>query len=688
MEKNINNSIQQDIIERYDVLMKSSIQLKKEFVGIDSIIDEIMEILSSWYLFPDFQEKPVVVNLWGLTGVGKTSLINRLAELINFSEKYYPIDLGGNNESHSVIRKKIEDIYEYDNGFPIIIGLDEFQYARTLDENQDEVENSYSRVIWELLDSGKFRTDRNFPHSYDLFELKSKLKYLLRNGIKVNKGKVTKGKENFIKILTQPGNIFFPDDELEKNNNFISDYYREQIYEGMKDLYDSYEDYNSHLNTLNGKQSIQFIDEVLSYASSEKTVDCSKSIIFIMGNLDEAYTMSQNFSPDMDADEFYEESLKINISTVKNALKKRFRNEQISRLGNSHIIYPAFNKDTFQKIIKMELNKIAKKYSVLLNSPIEFDSTIEKILYSEGVFPTQGTRPLFTTIHQIITSQFGKIFIHLIKENITYDKIVFSFSVKTVIVNFYNKKNIKDTIEFHPQLKLQILRKNTTDDKQAIVAVHEAGHAVLSCTLLKTIPEVIYSVLTDNNTGGMVFTKIDKDFVSKDELMNRAATYLGGYVAEMIVFGSEKITDGSESDIEKTTTFVNHMLKRAGFGSVPGAYHVKSVETWDQLHDIDNKKNDDAESLIKAGIKLATKVLTEEKVLLLKLADYLSDHQKLGKEEIENYVKKYAAKFIFDKTPNVSDYYRKCLKDQTQALQLEPPTQLNDNSVILLNKEI
>jgi cell division protease FtsH len=46
-------------------------ELKSEFIGIDYIIDELINYIQIWYLMPDVLVRPIVVNLWGMTGVGK-----------------------------------------------------------------------------------------------------------------------------------------------------------------------------------------------------------------------------------------------------------------------------------------------------------------------------------------------------------------------------------------------------------------------------------------------------------------------------------------------------------------------------------------------------------------------------------------------------------------------------------------
>ena len=47
---------------------------------------------------------------------------------------------------------------------------------------------------------------------------------------------------------------------------------------------------------------------------------------------------------------------KANKPQIKEALKSRFRIEQIARLGNNHIIYSAFSSETYRKLIVSNFN--------------------------------------------------------------------------------------------------------------------------------------------------------------------------------------------------------------------------------------------------------------------------------------------------------------------------------------------
>lgn len=69
-------------LEKYQLLNKTRETLKKEFIGIDLVIDKVIDSLSAWFLFPEMQERPMIINLWGMTGVGKSSLVDCI-QLIN-----------------------------------------------------------------------------------------------------------------------------------------------------------------------------------------------------------------------------------------------------------------------------------------------------------------------------------------------------------------------------------------------------------------------------------------------------------------------------------------------------------------------------------------------------------------------------------------------------------------------------
>ena len=65
--------------------------LKSRFFGIDAIIDQILAGINSWYFFPEYQNRPLLINLWGMTGVGKSDLVKNLVELLGLESNFYGI---------------------------------------------------------------------------------------------------------------------------------------------------------------------------------------------------------------------------------------------------------------------------------------------------------------------------------------------------------------------------------------------------------------------------------------------------------------------------------------------------------------------------------------------------------------------------------------------------------------------
>lgn len=636
-----------DIIEKQKVLDAARVTLKNEFAGIDEVIDQAIELLSPWHLFPEIQERPVVINLWGLTGVGKTSLVNRIAQLLDYEGKYFNFDLGDNDTRDWSVKRQLEEISENLNGDPVIIALDEFQHARTINEDGTEIDKRASRIIWQLIDSGKFQISGSTYLVDEIYGLMQRLRYLLRNGVQVAKGLVVSRREYFIEHMDHEDDSIVnirPDKSVEDAIiPFIPKKFHEDIFNLDKERFNSTPEVQEVLRGLGGYESVRFLEEIIYRATGPKTVDCTNSLVFVLGNLDEAYKTCNNYNPDIDADEYYRESKTITVPHIKNALKRRFRNEQISRLGNNHIIYPSLNRKSFERIIEAELCKTSTKVFDLQHIHMDFDKSINELIYKEGVYPTQGVRPALTTIHQVIHSKLGKILAQIYLRDLSADQIKLSYRNKEIIAVYRRNKQALHEIQIDQELSLERMRRNRKDDLQAITAVHEAGHAIISSILLHTIPEVIYSTTADRNNSGFTYTRFTRKYASRNEMTNRIAMHLAGFAAEELVFGPENVTTGAEEDIETATKIAAEMIKISGMGTIPAAYHIESMTTRSFLYDPDNQVNSEVEKNIKLAMELARKTLKEQEVLLLRMGDYLSDNRMMQKPVIKEYLEEFRA---------------------------------------------
>ena len=190
-------AIRLEFISKQEQLEEAGNILKKEFFGIDKAIDDLINNTRSWYVLNEYQNRPLVINLWGLTGVGKTSLVLRLAELLDYDDRLFRFDLGSKSGNYS-FRSGIEDLCEKNEHEALIVVLDEFQHNRTLKGlAREEVESGENRRVWDLIDSGKIEYYQYYTDLYDLMGYVKKLTYLLNTSIVVENGRITKGLEAF-----------------------------------------------------------------------------------------------------------------------------------------------------------------------------------------------------------------------------------------------------------------------------------------------------------------------------------------------------------------------------------------------------------------------------------------------------------------------------------------------------------
>jgi cell division protease FtsH len=106
-----------------------------------------------------------------------------------------------------------------------------------------------------------------------------------------------------------------------------------------------------------------------------------------------------------------------------------------------------------------------------------------------------------------------------------------------------------------------------TDHEKHLTAIHEVGHALVGKMLAHTDPVHKISILPRGWAGWVTWFLPEKDrtYTSKAKYLDELATLYGGRVAEEVFFGSEYITTGASSDIERATEIARAMVMRFGF---------------------------------------------------------------------------------------------------------------------------
>ncbi len=218
---------------------------------------------------------------------------------------------------------------------------------------------------------------------------------------------------------------------------------------------------------------------------------------------------------------------------------------------------------------------------------------------------------------------------------------------------------------------------------QAITAVHESGHVILSSVLLNEIPESVHSVTADSDVAGFVFSRNSKEYISRVLIVPKIAVILGGYVAEEIMFGKEHLTTGAGSDVEYATKFLYQVYMRNGMGDTPIRYGIPTHGSEDYYHNY-SAVEERIKIAIEDALALATKTLRQEYKLLSMMASYLSNHNELRKDGIISHFEKYAKYDISNSSSRMLNYRNHLQKIVQQQLTPVYDTQTS----VILNKEI
>ena len=117
-----------------------------------------------------------------------------------------------------------------------------------------------------------------------------------------------------------------------------------------------------------------------------------------------------------------------------------------------------------------------------------------------------------------------------------------------------------------------------SDEEKKIVAYHEVGHALVAALQNHSAPVQKITIIP-RTSGALGYTlQVDDGdhfLMSKDELLNKIATYTGGRAAEELVFHS--ITTGASNDIEQATKLARSMISRFGMSEEFGFVAFETV---------------------------------------------------------------------------------------------------------------
>lgn len=220
--------------------------------------------------------------------------------------------------------------------------------------------------------------------------------------------------------------------------------------------------------------------------------------------------------------------------------------------------------------------------------------------------------------------------------------------------------------------------RKVTERERKVIAYHEAGHAVIGLKLEGSNIVQKVTIVARGQAGGynLMMPEEETFLETKTSLLARITGYLGGRVAEEIVFGD--VTTGAYQDFQTATKIARAMVTEYGMSDLGpiqyesnsgnvflGRDYFKEKNFSDQVAlEIDREVRE----IISEAHVQATTLINKHRKLLDTIANYLLKVETLTKQDIDEIVETGTLKRAYKEENNNTEE-----KKETPSSNVEPP---------------
>ncbi len=198
-----------------------------------------------------------------------------------------------------------------------------------------------------------------------------------------------------------------------------------------------------------------------------------------------------------------------------------------------------------------------------------------------------------------------------------------------------------EKVAIGPERKSKIM----SEKEKELTAYHEAGHAIVGHVLPDSDMVHKVTIIPRGGTGGVTWfiPPEDKSYHSIIEYKDVLARMLGGRIAEEVMYGTERVTTGAGSDLQKAAELAREMVINQGMGKKlrDQVFHVEEGMMIERMvherqYSDDTAKiiDDEVEALITEAGARARAVIKENKPKLEELKNALLEKETVEAEEV------------------------------------------------------
>ena len=219
-------------------------------------------------------------------------------------------------------------------------------------------------------------------------------------------------------------------------------------------------------------------------------------------------------------------------------------------------------------------------------------------------------------------------------ENLMNEAAIFTVRNNSTTITNYDIIAALDRITLGAQKK----NNNISLKNKEIIAVHEAGHAIIAAYKNNYDKVSRISIAQRGNAGGLtIFTpdeeRISSGLVTRDYLDSLIQVALGGIVAEEIIFGPDEITTGASNDLERVTSITRSMIVDYGMSKKIGTFAINDNQISASLQ---NKIDKEILKIIDNSYKHVKNILENNIDNIRNVAKLLIEKETISSEEFYN----------------------------------------------------
>ncbi len=229
--------------------------------------------------------------------------------------------------------------------------------------------------------------------------------------------------------------------------------------------------------------------------------------------------------------------------------------------------------------------------------------------------------------------------------NLTNEAALIAAGKDKPLVGMQEFEKAKDKIMMGSERKSMAMQES----EREMTAYHEAGHAIVGRLVPEHDPVYKVSIIPRGRALGVTMFLPERDSysISKRKLNSQIAALFGGRIAEELIYGADAVTTGASNDIERATEIAHKMVKQWGmsdklgplaYGEDEGEVFLGRQVTKHKHISEDTFKVIDEEIrvIVDNNYQLATKLLEDNKDILIEMTKALMEHETIDREQIDD----------------------------------------------------